>query len=177
MNSTLAVRRPFDPVPALGSLIAHAVPGVEVVEGGTVRRVVRLGGVPSLVEATLDAPAVSRRAEWSEGPERSERSERPEQSELPRRRPSGGTRRRDAASPEGRGARRRAPEEEVLSDWMSAEIAHRPAGRHATPGHRDRPADGEPSGRSRRRGIGTGRERAPGRRPGPDRRDNRSGPG
>ena len=43
-----------------------------------------LSDVP-LVEATLDAPAVSRRAEGSEGPER---SERPEQPELPRRRPS-----------------------------------------------------------------------------------------
>ncbi|WP_315095349.1 AlkA N-terminal domain-containing protein [uncultured Cellulomonas sp.] len=59
MNSTLAVRRPFDPVPALGSLIAHAVPGVEVVEGSTVRRVVRLDGVPSLVEATLAADRIT----------------------------------------------------------------------------------------------------------------------
>jgi len=34
------VRRPFDPAPALASLVAHAVPGVEVVDGSTVRRVV-----------------------------------------------------------------------------------------------------------------------------------------
>ncbi|WP_456847017.1 DNA-3-methyladenine glycosylase 2 [Cellulomonas sp. P5_C6] len=34
------MQRPFDPAPALASLVAHAVPGVEVVEGRTVRRVV-----------------------------------------------------------------------------------------------------------------------------------------
>lgn len=40
ITATLTVQRPFDPAPALASLVAHAVPGVEVVEGRTVRRVV-----------------------------------------------------------------------------------------------------------------------------------------
>lgn len=53
MTTTLVVRRRFDPAPALASLVAHAVPGVEVTRGATVRRVVRLGGVPALVAATL----------------------------------------------------------------------------------------------------------------------------
>ena len=53
MSTTLVVRRPFDPAPTIATLIAHAVPGVEVVSDGTVRRVVQLGGVPALVEATL----------------------------------------------------------------------------------------------------------------------------
>lgn len=64
MSPAVVVRRPFDPAPALASLVAHAVPGVESVEGSTVRRLVRLGGAPVLVRATLgtdvievDAPA------------------------------------------------------------------------------------------------------------------------
>ena len=38
MSPAVVVRRPFDPAPALASLVAHAVPGVESVEGSTVRR-------------------------------------------------------------------------------------------------------------------------------------------
>ncbi|MBO3083764.1 DNA-3-methyladenine glycosylase family protein [Cellulomonas fengjieae] len=51
--TTALVQRPFDPAPALASIVAHAVPGVETVDGSTVRRVVRFGGEPALVEATL----------------------------------------------------------------------------------------------------------------------------
>ena len=49
ITSSLVVRRPYDPAPALASLVAHAVPGVEAVDGSTVRRVV--GG--AVVTATL----------------------------------------------------------------------------------------------------------------------------
>ncbi|MDQ4115859.1 MAG: hypothetical protein M3235_02745, partial [Actinomycetota bacterium] len=96
-----------------------------------------LADVP-LVEATLDSAPVE------------------PQPELPRRRPSAGTRRRDAPARDGRGTRRRAPEEEVLSDWMSAEIAARPSGRHASPGHSDRPSGNDASDRplTERRGAG-----------------------
>ena len=59
VSATLQLDRPFDPVPALASLVAHAVPGVETVEVGTVRRVVRVGGGPALVEATLGPDRVS----------------------------------------------------------------------------------------------------------------------
>ncbi|MET0789080.1 MAG: AlkA N-terminal domain-containing protein [Cellulomonas sp.] len=54
MTPALTLQRPFDPAPALASLAAHAVPGVEVVEGGTVRRVV--GG--AAVTATLSQDRV-----------------------------------------------------------------------------------------------------------------------
>lgn len=48
----MTVRRPFDPAPALASLVAHAVPGVEeVTADGTVRRLVTLDGFQALVEA------------------------------------------------------------------------------------------------------------------------------
>ncbi len=70
----------------------------------------------------------------------------PPRAELPRRRP-GGTRRRDVPATDGRGSRRRGPEEDVLSDWMSAEIAARPSGRHASPGHREQPTENRSSGR------------------------------
>ncbi|TCK24773.1 DUF3710 domain-containing protein [Pseudonocardia endophytica] len=84
-----------------------------------------LADVP-LEEATLDSAPVAPVAPP------------PAPQELPRRRPSGGGRRRDVSATDGRGMRRRDPEEEALSDWMSAEIAHRPSGRHAEPGGHDR---------------------------------------
>ena len=58
MSPAVVVRRPFDPLPALASLVAHAVPGVEVLDGSTVRRLVRLGGIPVPVVATLSADRV-----------------------------------------------------------------------------------------------------------------------
>lgn len=58
MSPAVVVRRPFDPAPALASLVAHAVPGVESVAGSTVRRLVRLGGAVVLVEATLSADRI-----------------------------------------------------------------------------------------------------------------------
>lgn len=62
MSATLVLQRPFDPVPALASLVAHAVPGVESVDATTVTRVVLLGGRPALVEATLGPDRVELRA-------------------------------------------------------------------------------------------------------------------
>src|SRR4051794_10292432 len=62
VSASVVLQRPFDPVPALASLVAHAVPGVETVEAGTVRRVVRLGHGPALVEATLDEDRVELRS-------------------------------------------------------------------------------------------------------------------
>ncbi|WP_421740849.1 DNA-3-methyladenine glycosylase family protein [Cellulomonas sp.] len=58
MSPAVVVRRPFDPAPALASLVAHAVPGVESVEGSTVRRLVRLGAQEVVVEATLGADRI-----------------------------------------------------------------------------------------------------------------------
>jgi AraC family transcriptional regulator of adaptative response / DNA-3-methyladenine glycosylase II len=65
----VVLHRPFDPVPALASLVAHAVPGVESVDDGVVRRVVRLGGAPALVEATLGADRIELRATAGSPPE------------------------------------------------------------------------------------------------------------
>lgn len=62
MRAPLVLRQPFDPAPALASLVAHAVPGVEAVDAGTVTRVVLLGGEPALVEATLGPDRVALRA-------------------------------------------------------------------------------------------------------------------
>ena len=62
MSASLVLQRPFDPAPALASLVAHAVPGVEAVDAGTVRRVVRLDDGPALVEATLDADRIALRS-------------------------------------------------------------------------------------------------------------------
>ena len=62
MSTSVTLHRPFDPSPALASLVAHAVPGVETVEASTVRRIVRLGGVPALVEATLRPDLIEMRA-------------------------------------------------------------------------------------------------------------------
>ena len=57
---SVVVRRPLDPGPLLASLVAHAVPGVETVSpDGTVRRVVDLGGTPTLVEARLTTDTVT----------------------------------------------------------------------------------------------------------------------
>ena len=55
-----AVRAPLDPGPALASLAARAVPGVEVVDvaAATVRRLVDLGGGPVPVTAHLSAGGV-----------------------------------------------------------------------------------------------------------------------
>ncbi|MEZ0448919.1 DNA-3-methyladenine glycosylase family protein [Cellulomonas sp. ICMP 17802] len=58
------MRRPFDPAPALASLVAHAVPGVEVVEGNTVRRVVGRG----VVAATLSPDRVELTASGGDDP-------------------------------------------------------------------------------------------------------------
>ncbi|GEL97569.1 DNA-3-methyladenine glycosylase family protein [Cellulomonas terrae] len=62
MSASLILRQPFDPAPALASLVAHAVPGVEVVDAGTVTRVVLLGDRPALVAATLGPDRVALRA-------------------------------------------------------------------------------------------------------------------
>lgn len=62
MSASLVLRQPFDPAPALASLRAHAVPGVETVDAGTVTRVVLLGGGPALVEATLGPDRVALRS-------------------------------------------------------------------------------------------------------------------
>lgn len=59
VSTTVTVRRPFDPAPALASLVAHAVPGVEVVADGTVRRLVVLDGQSSVVEAHLAVDCVT----------------------------------------------------------------------------------------------------------------------
>lgn len=59
----MTVRRPFDPAPALASLVAHAVPGVEVVTpAGTVRRLVVLDGERATVEAHLARDEVTLQA-------------------------------------------------------------------------------------------------------------------
>ena len=50
VNASLVLQRPFDPVPALASLVAHAVPGVETIDGGVVRRVVLLVRMIGLLE-------------------------------------------------------------------------------------------------------------------------------
>ncbi|KQS99705.1 DNA-3-methyladenine glycosylase family protein [Cellulomonas sp. Leaf395] len=60
--TALVLHRPFDAVPALASLAAHAVPGVETVDAGVVRRIVRLGAGPALVEATLGPDRISVRS-------------------------------------------------------------------------------------------------------------------
>ncbi|RHA44231.1 DNA-3-methyladenine glycosylase 2 family protein [Cellulomonas rhizosphaerae] len=59
-GQTRAVDVPLDPGPLLGSLRAHAVPGVEEVDvdAGTVRRAVRLADGPTVVEARLAADRV-----------------------------------------------------------------------------------------------------------------------
>lgn len=62
MSASLVLRQPFDPAPALASLVAHAVPGVESVDAGTVTRVVLLGDEPALVEATLGPDRVALRS-------------------------------------------------------------------------------------------------------------------
>ncbi|MDQ0373150.1 DNA-3-methyladenine glycosylase family protein [Cellulomonas humilata] len=62
MSASLVLQRSFDPAPALASLVAHAVPGVEMVDAGVVRRVVRLGGGPAIVEATLGADRIALRS-------------------------------------------------------------------------------------------------------------------
>ncbi|KQR16771.1 DNA-3-methyladenine glycosylase [Cellulomonas sp. Leaf334] len=62
MSASLVLQQPFDPAPALASLVAHAVPGVETVGTGTVTRVVLLGDEPALVEATLGADRVALRS-------------------------------------------------------------------------------------------------------------------
>jgi AraC family transcriptional regulator of adaptative response / DNA-3-methyladenine glycosylase II len=62
VSASLVLQRPFDPVPALASLVAHAVPGVETIEDGVVRRVVPLGGVPAVVEATLGTDRIALRS-------------------------------------------------------------------------------------------------------------------
>ncbi|WP_456825974.1 DNA-3-methyladenine glycosylase 2 [Cellulomonas sp. P5_E12] len=59
------MRRPFDPAPALASLVAHAVPGVEAVDGSTVRRVV--GG--AVVTATLAQDRIDLTSSHSAGPD------------------------------------------------------------------------------------------------------------
>ena len=52
--ATAVVRRPFDAAPALASLVAHAVPGVETVSpDGTVRRLVTLEGRTGPIEVRL----------------------------------------------------------------------------------------------------------------------------
>ncbi|WP_456818227.1 DNA-3-methyladenine glycosylase family protein [Cellulomonas sp. URHB0016] len=48
-----ALRQPLDPAPLLASLVAHAVPGVETVQDGTVRRLVAVRGRAVAVEARL----------------------------------------------------------------------------------------------------------------------------
>ncbi|MDM7831834.1 DNA-3-methyladenine glycosylase family protein [Cellulomonas edaphi] len=55
---------PFEPGPMLASFVAHAVPGVEVVdrEHGSIRRVVRLSSGPVVVEARLADDFVSLRS-------------------------------------------------------------------------------------------------------------------
>ena len=58
----MVLQQPFDPAPALASLVAHAVPGVETVDAGTVTRVLLLGGEPALVQATLGPDRVAMRA-------------------------------------------------------------------------------------------------------------------
>jgi AraC family transcriptional regulator of adaptative response / DNA-3-methyladenine glycosylase II len=58
MSPAVVVRRPFDPAPALASLVLHAVPGVESVTDSTVRRLVPLGGNPVPVDATLSPDRV-----------------------------------------------------------------------------------------------------------------------
>ncbi|GEK21744.1 DNA-3-methyladenine glycosylase family protein [Cellulomonas xylanilytica] len=62
MSATLVLHRPFDPAPALHSLVVHAVPGVETVDGDTVRRAVRLRSGPALVEATLEPDHITVRS-------------------------------------------------------------------------------------------------------------------
>ncbi|WP_028044914.1 DNA-3-methyladenine glycosylase [Cellulomonas sp. URHE0023] len=63
MSTTLTLRRPFDPAPAVTSLILHAVPGVEeVADDGAVRRLVTLDGVQATVEARLAPDCVTLRA-------------------------------------------------------------------------------------------------------------------
>ncbi|WP_456788733.1 DNA-3-methyladenine glycosylase family protein [Cellulomonas sp. P5_C5] len=62
MSASLVLHRPFDPVPALASLVAHAVPGVETVDGDVVRRVVRVGDEPALVEVTLGPDEIAVRS-------------------------------------------------------------------------------------------------------------------
>ncbi|ROS31298.1 DNA-3-methyladenine glycosylase II [Cellulomonas sp. PhB150] len=59
-GQTRAVDVPLDPGPLLGSLRAHAIPGVEDVDvdAGTVRRTVRLATGPAVVEATLAPDSV-----------------------------------------------------------------------------------------------------------------------
>ncbi|WP_421734480.1 DNA-3-methyladenine glycosylase family protein [Cellulomonas sp.] len=76
MSSTLVVRRPFDPTPALASLVAHAVPGVETVEGSTVRRAVRLGGILALAEVTLSPDRIDVRASAGSSAELGELADR-----------------------------------------------------------------------------------------------------
>lgn len=69
--TTVRLDVPLDPAPLLASLTAHAVPGVETVEGDQVTRAVVLDGRPTVVTAHLtddrvevraDAPAASLRA-------------------------------------------------------------------------------------------------------------------
>ncbi|WP_155856165.1 DNA-3-methyladenine glycosylase [Cellulomonas sp. URHD0024] len=62
MTRTVTVRRPFDPAPAVASLVAHAVPGVELVTADTVRRMVTLDGEPAVVEARLAPDCVTVRS-------------------------------------------------------------------------------------------------------------------
>ncbi len=62
MTTTVTVQRPFDPAPALASVVAHAVPGVEAVDGCTIRRLVRLGQTSALVEAELGTDRVELRS-------------------------------------------------------------------------------------------------------------------
>ncbi|GIG22949.1 hypothetical protein Cch01nite_36730 [Cellulomonas chitinilytica] len=55
------LERPLDPAPLLASLVAHATPGVEVVEGSTVRRLAVVDGRPTAVEARLSSDLVELR--------------------------------------------------------------------------------------------------------------------
>jgi len=57
----LRLEQPLDPAPLLHSLRVHAVPGVEVVEGDTVRRLVVVRGKPAVVEARLNTDLVELR--------------------------------------------------------------------------------------------------------------------
>jgi AraC family transcriptional regulator of adaptative response / DNA-3-methyladenine glycosylase II len=65
ISTAFAATRRFDPAPALASLVAHAVPGVEVVEGTTVRRVI--GG--AAVTATLSRDRLELTSAASPGPD------------------------------------------------------------------------------------------------------------
>jgi AraC family transcriptional regulator of adaptative response / DNA-3-methyladenine glycosylase II len=60
MSTTVTVRRPFDPAPAVASLVAHAVPGIEEVTlDGRVRRLVTLDGDRATVDVQLDRDSVT----------------------------------------------------------------------------------------------------------------------